>query len=378
MKTIERVVLYECELTVEYEGTYTGGVTDPERVPMFVLEIQAEGVSGFGECIPVNVMYAPGRIDHPRYDERQALLELCAALLGKDPFGLGRLIPAKFRPHEYHYLVDAADFALHDLVGKKCGVPARALLGGIAKPFVWGMPVVYTADPEIMSAKAREWHRQYGFRYFKLKPNGNAEQDEETLRKIREKTAPDVSIFEDPNFALAMTPDEVVAYLNRLADSGLRMCEDPLDVGLDVYAGMRRRCRVPLMIDYRSKSEEDILRIVNAKAADAINIHADWAGGFQPGLRRANLAALGGMGVMIGSNLHLDIATAAYQILASIVPGDLPCEQLPLEVYGGTGIVKNTFEIREGKIFIPDRPGLGVAVDCERLAAATLRKTVVE
>lgn len=373
MKPVDRIVLYECSINVEYKGTYTSGWKDPDT-PIFFLEIRAGGVSGYGECVPVNELYPPGSVGHTGYDERKTLLELCQSLIGKDPLQLGRLIPDSLRRHETNNLMDAVDFALHDLVGKTYGIPVRALLGGIAKPFVWGMPVIYTADPEVMSDKAREWHKRYGFRYFKLKPNGNAEKDEATLRKVREKTSREVTVFADPNYALNTDADGVVTYLNHLAPHGLAMCEDPIDADFKTYAEIRRRSKVPLMIDHHARTDKDVFDMANTRAADAINIHANWAGGFQPALRRAHLAALGGISVMIGSTHYLGVGAAAYQILSSLMPGDMPCEQVNVEVYGGKGIVKNPFEIRDGKILIEDRPGIGVEPNFEELQSRCQRK----
>lgn len=368
MKLIDRVVIYEGQVSPQYSGTYTTGWKDPD-IPVLVVEIMAGGVSGFGECVAANLLYPPGNAGNTGYDERQILREICQSLVGKDPRALGRLIHNTFRKSEMNNVVDAVDFALHDLVGRKVGLPVRTLLGGIGKPFVWAMPVVYTADPETMSAKAREWHRQYGFRFFKIKPTGNVEQDEEILRKVREKTCSDVRIFADPNYGLKMTPEQVVDYVNRLSKFGLGMCEDPIDADFSVYAEMRKHVKVPIMIDVRARSLADVLAIVKTGAADAINIHGNWAGGFGPGLQRAVLAGAAGIKVMIGSTHYLGIGSAAYQLLASLVPGELPCEQVYVEVYGGQGIVADPFEISGGKILIPDRPGLGVEVDRDKLAS---------
>jgi L-alanine-DL-glutamate epimerase-like enolase superfamily enzyme len=363
MHEIDTVRLYECTVSVEYEGKYTGGAADPKDVPLYFVEIRSGRYAGYGECLPCNLWFIPGQSAEMNYDELEALLGICQALLGKDPLGLGNLIPDSIRRHDTNNIVDAADFALHDLVGKIYGIPLRGMLGGSQKPFVWALPVIYRDEPEAMAAKASEWHRQYGFRYFKLKPVGDTDADEETINKIREKTAADVKIFEDPNLGLRMTGDELVVYLNRLAASGLALCEDPIDADLQTYADVRRRSRVPIMIDFRSRTVKQVAAILKAGAADAINIHANQAGGFQQGLQRAHFAWTAGVQSMVGSTLYLGTGTAAYNILSSLLPGNLPCEQLEIEVYGGTSAVRNRFPIRDGKIFIEDRPGIGVELD---------------
>jgi L-alanine-DL-glutamate epimerase-like enolase superfamily enzyme len=108
---------------------------------------------------------------------------------------------------------------------------------------------------------------------------------------------------------------------------------------------------------------EQVADILKAGAADAINIHANQAGGFQQGLRRAHFAWTAGVQSMVGSTLYLGTGTAAYNILSSLLPGTLPCEQLEIEVYGGKSAVRNRFPIRDEKIIIEDRPGIGVDLD---------------
>ena len=366
-----------CKLVNKNPGTYTGGIQDPEDDYFLFVGISDGRESGYGECNPTSILYPPGHIGRSSVDEWQTCLDLCRELLGKDARFLGRLIPEKSRFEDNNSVIDAVDFALHDLVGRRIGMPVAVLLGGLARPFVWGMPVVYTDTPDNMAKRAGELYRQYGFRYYKLKPIGNLEADAETLRKMSEKTSAEVRYYMDSNYMLAMNPDEVIGYINELFKLGLVAYEDPINTDFETYRYIQSRVKAKIMLDEKARSLNKVLEIVQAKAAGQINIHANWAGGFQPALQKANLAALAGMPAMIGSTYYLGPGAAAYQTLAAVLPLAAPCEQVNMDVFGFRSFIEDPYETREGKIFIRDAPGLGIQPKIELIEEITTKKEII-
>ncbi|MBI3919843.1 MAG: mandelate racemase/muconate lactonizing enzyme family protein [Armatimonadetes bacterium] len=372
--TIREVTLRHCRMPQTFRGSYTGGEQDPAGLHSLFVSISDGKEIGHGECNATSLLYEFGHIGRSNLDEWKALLDLCAALPGQDARKLSHLVPDSMRSCDANSIVDAVDFALHDLVGRRAGLPVAALLGGIAKPWVWGMPVVHTQTPDAMAERAADWYRRYGFRYYKVKPIGTRETDVETLRKVRECTGPQVRFYMDANYGLKMTPDEVISYIKELYEYGLEVYEDPIDTDWATYRYIRERIPARLMLDEKVRTPESIMEIVRERCAGQVNIHANWAGGFSPAIFKASLAALGGMPTMIGSTHYLGPGAAAYQILASVLPGDAPCEQLYMEVYGMQSAIPDPYEIREGKIFIRQAPGLGVHPDMTAIEKLTVRK----
>ena len=223
--------------------------------------------TGFGECIPTSLYYPPGHIGRAEIDEWGELLKLAESLIGQDARRLGQLIPDRARSHDYNSIVDALDFAVHDLVGRRLGVPVSVLLGGVKRPWIRGIPVIFTASADEMAGRAAELHRNWGFRRFKLKPIGTAEADAETLRKIREKTAPDVRFYMDANYALRMDIDQAAAYINSLVPLGLEVYEDPIDLDLPGYRRLQERISARLMLDEKVRSPEKVLEVLAAAPA---------------------------------------------------------------------------------------------------------------
>jgi L-alanine-DL-glutamate epimerase-like enolase superfamily enzyme len=372
--TIREVRIRHCRYSPTHRGRYTTGEQDPADAHILFVSASDGKETGYGECVPTSLLYEFGHVGRSKLDEWKTLLDLCSVLPGQDARKLGRLIPDSIRSGDTNSVIDAVDFALHDLVGRRAGLPVAALLGGVAKPWVWGMPVVHTQTPDAMAERAADWYRRYGFRYYKVKPIGIREADLEILRKIREHTGPEVRFYMDANYGLKMTPDEVISYIKELYECGLEVYEDPIDTDWAAYRYIRERIPARLMLDEKARTPENVMEVVRERCAAQVNIHANWAGGFAPAIFKASLAALGGMPTMIGSTHYLGPGAAAYQTLASVLPSDAPCEQVYMEVYGMQSAIPDPYEIRDGKIFIRHDPGLGVHPDMTAIEKLTARE----
>jgi L-alanine-DL-glutamate epimerase-like enolase superfamily enzyme len=375
--TIRQITVRECRQTASFRGTYSCGEKDPEKNVWFFVSLSDGVETGYGECVPTSLYYEPGHVGRSGIDEWAELLSLARSLIGGDARALSNLITEDFENDDANSIKDALDFALHDMVGRRLGVPVAALLGGIARPFVYGMPVVFRDTPDRMADRAAELHARFGFRYFKLKPAGTWEEDVETLAKMRERMGPEVRYCADANYSLKVEGIANIArYMDDLHALGLEIYEDPIPVDLATYRELRERTQVRIMIDEHARTAEDVMRIVQERAADQINIHANWAGGFRPAIRKAQIARLGGMLAMIGSVSYLGPGAAAYQTLASVV-GDAPCEQCFNDAVGRGPQVGTSYPLRDGKYFIADAPGLGFDPNMDMVESLTVRCEIV-
>lgn len=376
--TIRRITLRIIHVEPRWSMRYTNGVVEPERIPLVVVEISNGSVSGFGEFLPLTLARPANHPGAPLIDEWAQLQSFCQNLLGKDARLLRALVPPAMDEYHFNPLVDGVDFAMHDLVGKLAGLPVWSLIGGCEQHWVWAMAVVHTDTPDNMAQRARCYFDMGGHHWFKLKPNGNAEADMETMAKIRERTRPDVRFFMDANYGLKMDPDAVVRYINALAPHGLAVYEDPVDVDLPTYRWIQDRINVRLMLDARAKTPAAVLEVVKHRAAQAINIHADWASGFAPALTKARIARLGGMETLIGSTFYCGFGSAAYQILAAAIPGWHLCEQTNAAEDVKRIAVKREYPTVDGRIHLSDAAGLGVEVDHHALESMTIQQVTIQ
>lgn len=371
---IDRIVLRQCRLKLKRVSTYSTGTSDPPDFPVIVVEIQAGGHRGFGEFVPTSILHPGPNPNKSKIDEWTTLQHACEKLISQDPRRLDQLIDDNLRGYDCNSLVDGINFALHDLVGHMAGLPVWTLLGGTRQSWVHAITVVHTAPPSEMVAIAREYHAASGYRWLKLKPNCDVDADRETMVRIRQEVEPAMRFIIDPNESLKMDPQGVVDYINALAPHGLEICEDPIRTDWKTWAWMQQHTDVALMLDGPARTPGNVLDIVKHRCGRLINIHANWAGGFQAAIHKAHIAQLGGVETYIGSTYYSGIGTAAYQTLSAVIPGRHLCEQTNNSEDICQLAIRQEYTCRDGRIHIPDAPGLGVKVDDDMLDALTIEQ----
>jgi L-alanine-DL-glutamate epimerase-like enolase superfamily enzyme len=239
----------------------------------------------------------------------------------------------------------ALSAALHDLVGKRLGVPLHRLWGldprrAPVSSFTIGID---TAD--VMRAKVRE---AAGYPVLKIKLG--TERDEEILRTVRDCT--DKPIRVDAN--AGWTRERAAAMLPLLRDYGVEFLEQPLDPGdVEGLAGLRRAGVLPIVVDESCIVAADIPRL--AGAVDGINIKLAKCGSLREALRMIATARAHGMLVMVGCMIETSLGiTAAAHFTPLVDAADLDGAALTTNdpFVGAT--------IDGGQIRLPTAPGLGV------------------
>ncbi|HEX7051694.1 MAG TPA: dipeptide epimerase [Longimicrobiales bacterium] len=315
-----------------------------ERRSVWVRVRDADGFEGWGEAAPL-----------PYYGETPetvaAVLERLGGALAavEDPFALERiervLSEAVARNPAARAGVSAA---LHDLVGKRLGVPVWRLWGldPAAAPlssFTLGLDA-----PERMREKVRE---AAGYPILKVKV-GTA-RDEEVLALIREE-APHARLRVDAN--TAWTVKSALAALPMLEAYGVELLEQPLPAGeLEGLALLRRRSSLPIIADESCEVAADIPRV--AGSVDGINIKLAKCGSLREALRMIHTARAHGLQVMIGCMVESTLGIAAAIQLAPLADlADLDgAALLARDPFRGPGLERN------GRLRFNDEPGLGVA-----------------
>lgn len=373
--SIKEITLRRCRLNLTRTNRYSSGGVDPMEIPSIIVQITLAGgaPSGWGEWIPTSILYEPGHIGRSGIEEWEVAQRTAQSLIGKDARLFRTWLSEELQSEDANSLVDGFDFALHDAVARTAGWSVQQLMGG-GRPYVQGMALLHLDEPDATAELAAKLFAEGGYRWYKLKPSCETERDYETLVKIRERLPVDVRFFIDPNYCLRDDIDFAVSYLNKLASAGLHVCEDPIPFNIERYRAIQERTDVKIMVDERARTFEQVIAAGKAGCARMINIHANWASGFVRGLRRAEIAAAFGMEAIIGSVRYLGIGTAAYQTLSSIFPFDTPCEQINDDEYVVQCVVKKRYETRDGKIFIPQTPGLGIEPEPETLDELTVEK----
>ncbi|ULT56524.1 glucarate dehydratase [Neobacillus drentensis] len=300
------------------------------------------------------------------------------------------------------HAVTALEAALLDLLGKHLNVPVAALLGEgqqrdkvktLGYLFYVGdrnrtdLPYYSNPDSEL------EWYRirheealtpeavvrlaeasqaLYGFKDFKLK--GGVLEGKEEIKAIKalKERFPDARITLDPNGAWSL---KEAVELCKDMHGILTYAEDPCGAengfsGREVMAEFRRQTGLPtatnmIATDWRQMGHTISLQSVDIPLADP---HF-WT--MQGSVRVAQMCNDWGLTWGSHSNNHFDISLAMFTHVAAAAPGEITAIDTHwIWQEGIERLTKDPFQIVDGHLAIPDKPGLGVEVDMEQIMKA--------
>lgn len=263
-----------------------------------------------------------------------------------------------FRVEEIHdYLEKAApdnraakasvDIALHDLLGKIMNQPWYKIWGlNPDKTPNTSFTISYDADPEEMRKKIEETKP-----YKVIKIKMGLDHDKEIVEAFRRFS--DVPICVDANQGWN-SKEQALEMCEWLAGQNCLFVEQPMPKEMiDETAWLRERSPMPLVADEFLQRLPDVTRAHGVY--DAINIKLMKSTGLHEAHKMAVLARALGMKVMLGCMTETSCAvTAAAQLSPMVDWADLD---------GNLLIANDRFDgikIVDGKVTIPDRPGIGV------------------
>ena len=241
----------------------------------------------------------------------------------------------------------AVSAALHDLVGKRAGLPLWK---------IWGLdpaeapPSSFTIgldEPDVLRKKVEE---AAGYPILKVKLG--TDRDEEVLSTICDAAAPGTVLRVDANAAWAAR--EAIERIAMLADYGVEFVEQPLHpADHDGYRFLHGRSALPVIADESCIDSASIPRLVGL--VDGVNIKLAKCGGPREALRMIHAARSCGLSVMMGCMLESSLGIAPAAHLASLLDyADLDGAALLAEdPFEGPGLVGPAIQVG-------DAPGLGV------------------
>ncbi|MEO8448499.1 MAG: dipeptide epimerase [Gemmatimonadota bacterium] len=325
-------------LKTKYPFKIARGTRDTYRT-VLVRIIDNDGVEGWGEATP-QYFY------NETPETTLAALDVYAQVLPDDPFQLEEADRAMETALTGNNATRAAiSSALHDLVGKRLGVPVWKMWGLDAAKAPLSTFTIGIDTAEMIKKKVREAEE---YPILKIKLGGS--NDMEILQAIREVTDKELRV--DAN--CGWTRKQAIRMLPVLEEYGVTVLEQPLVAGdLDGLAAVARAARIPLIVDESCLTSADIPRLVGL--VDGINIKLAKTGGLREALKMIAIARANHMMVMVGCMLESSIAiTSAAHFTPLVDIADLDGAALLAEdpYIGAT--------ISGGRIKLPTAPGLGL------------------
>lgn len=314
-----------------------GGQSDYRT--LWVKLTDADGVQGWGEA-------APARIYGECTETALAALQVYGQSLPDDPFAIEDIerrweTALKLNPSARC----ALSSALHDLVGKKLGIPVYQMWGldpakAPRSTFTIGIDTVEKLKVKVQEAE------QYPILKIKL----GTDRDLEILQTIRGLTRKELRVDANTGWNVK----QAIRMLPVLEEFGVTVLEQPLPAGdLEGLATVTRASRIPVIADESCLVAADIPGLVGK--VDGINIKLAKCGSLREAIRMIAVARAHHMMVMVGCMIETSIAITAaahFTPLVDIVDLD-GAALLGADPFAGA-------TIDGGQVGLPTAPGLGL------------------
>jgi L-Ala-D/L-Glu epimerase / N-acetyl-D-glutamate racemase len=315
----------------------------PENRLIRVRLIDDDGVEGWGEA-------APNRFYGETADTALgALTRLKPIVEAADPWAIEDTEAALNRALRFNASAKAAiSAALHDLAGKRLGVPVYKMWGldPARAPFSSFTIAIAANDDELREriGQAAE--------YPVLKVKLGTDRDEHIIRTVRD-AAPNKILRVDAN--AAWNAKHALRMIEILRELGVEYVEQPLPPhDIDGLRFVRERSSLPVIADESCVVASDIPRLIGA--VDGINIKLAKCGSLREALRMIATARAHNMLVMAGCMIETSLGITAAAHFAPL---------LDYADFDGAALLADDpyvgATIAGGRIQIPSGPGLGVS-----------------
>jgi L-alanine-DL-glutamate epimerase-like enolase superfamily enzyme len=302
----------------------------------------------------------------------QVLLEhFKHVLIGRDPLDIERHWYEMWRPKLVGRrgittrVISGIDIALWDLKAKYANMPLYKLLGGYSDSVDTYIAGGYYEEGKGLPELAAEMERnvELGATAVKMKIGAvPINEDVERVRVAREAVGPDVRIMVDANNAYRHY--QAIEFARKAEKHDLFWFEEPVEP--DDYIGQReitRATSVPVAAGENEYTRYGFRDMIDHRAVDILQPDALILGGITEFMKVAAMAQAHDLDIAPHGSQYIHIH------LVAAIPNGLILEYYRDSVDPMHGrIYMDELEIRNGRVYAPDRPGLGLELNRESLA----------
>ncbi|KRE11930.1 mandelate racemase/muconate lactonizing protein [Bosea sp. Root381] len=341
---------------------------DYPAIELVVVEVETEGgISGFGEglCRRGAAGYArfiedalvPRLLGRDAADRRALWKAMRAALSGRPG---GQVVEA----------IAAVDIALWDIAGKQAGLPVHKLLGGMGRTELaaYASSINWLDDATVEAEVAMALNA--GFREIKVKLGHPLKDAVARAKLIRRLAGDDVALCVDANWAYDV--DDAMIVGRALADLGYGFFEEPIAPhDREGYRRLAQHLPIRLAAGESDFVASEALTMLQDRSLGLIQPDVTRSGGITETWRIAELAAafntayaphVGWSGaICVAASLQLAAAAESFRTFECMV------YENPLRDAFTHPVVGEGSQLVEGKLSVPQGPGLGIEIDREAL-----------
>jgi mandelate racemase len=250
--------------------------------------------------------------------------------------------------------VSGLDMAMWDALAKAAGMPLAVFLGGSLGPVpAYNSNGLWLTDASTLAKEASELVAEGGFAALKLRLGRDRLADDvAAIEQVREGAGDEIKLMVDFNQGLSL--GDALNRCHALDDRGLYWFEEPIAYdNLAGYVQLTRELRTPVQLGENFYGPRDLFEAIRAGAGDYVMPDLMRIGGISGWLGAAPVAAAAGIQV----STHLYPEVAAHLMRVSETGHWLEWQDW------ADPILQSPFAVKESRLDIPDRPGIGIEWD---------------
>ncbi|MHC4707477.1 MAG: mandelate racemase/muconate lactonizing enzyme family protein [Planctomycetota bacterium] len=279
--------------------------------------------------------------------------------------------------------LSAIDVALWDLKGKMLGLPVSVLLGGRRRESVrtYATGMYFTEAESLSERLAREalGYKEQGFDAMKMKVGLNTAKDVENVQAVRAAIGPEIDLMIDANHAYSLTEAKELA--RAVEPCRITWFEEPISPEYySSYGQLRKATSIPIAGGECEYLRWGFLQLFQQQCVDIAQPDICAAGGLTEVKRIADMAYTFGVdlvphtwgtGIAVSAALHLiaNIDLPGSRLSKPDALMELDRTENPLR----DELARPTFSPQDGRLKVPNEPGLGVNVDEDALKKYLLK-----
>jgi L-alanine-DL-glutamate epimerase-like enolase superfamily enzyme len=383
---VETVELTDIDLD---EVGWVGPESQPHERLLFVRVHTDDGLVGLGETYP-----------RPTTDAELIHSEIAPDMVGRDPHDVEEIWQDTYRAangwggfggSEMRAL-SALDIALWDLKGQDLGAPIHDLLGGRVRDSMPTYNTCYEGEYSFLEepAELAESLLEEGIEAMKIWPyDGVAhetggeyvgpsglERGAEPVRKIREAVGDRMDVAMELHGLWNLPSAKRIA--EHLEEYGLLWLEEPIEIGdLETYQRISEAVDVPVIVSERLMSKFQFNTLLRTVDVDYVMFDPNHVGGLTESKKVAALAEAYQVPIA-PHNCSGPVTHFANLHLGACVPNLAIMESVRGRYDGWhRDMITVPATASDGRLEVPDGPGLGTELSEEVLSApnATIRRT---
>jgi mandelate racemase len=247
--------------------------------------------------------------------------------------------------------VSGLDIAAWDALAKAASMPLAVFLGGTIGPVpAYNSNGLWLTPLETLEAEAKELVSEGGFSGLKLRlGRERLANDLAAVEIIRNAVGDEIKLMCDFNQGLSL--GDALVRCHGLDDQGLYWFEEPTTYNnIPGYAQLARELKTPVQIGENFYGPRQLYQAVLAGAGDYVMPDMMRIGGVSGWLRAAGVTAAAG--IPMSTHLYPEVSAHLMRVTET-------AHWLEWQNWADP-ILTEPFEVKDGHLLIPDKPGIGI------------------